>query len=296
MRPITTTHQVYEKEKCIGENRGRPGIISDCNVVRGRMNIYVATLVAVDETNELIKTKIKTSMDDGVLDSAHEAILRVIHLDTSATPTRTTDDDVYEVSPIEPLISTGYYWMFGLVAFLLLYLIGTTVRYFYSKRFDSNGYIKEEDLSDDESSDSDLSYEESIEDMSLVSYGSEGSNSKKRRLDNGKINFLTDDTRMITYGRRIAIYLSKRYTWYYPGIREERKINRLKAKKKKSKREWKKIHEYEATKPSIEKAWVSFNAHILVETIVKIIASKRLVHAGLLRTQYFTSKKVDKIE
>lgn len=52
---------------------------------------------------------------------------------------------------------------------------------------------------------------------------SNGSPASRRRNSRGEIDFLKDPPCTMTYGRRIALYLSKRYAWYNPQLKKTKK-------------------------------------------------------------------------
>jgi hypothetical protein len=53
-----------------------------------------------------------------------------------------------------------------------------------------------------------------------VEFENSSSSSRKRRNSRGEIDFLKDPLYTMTYGRRIALYLSKRYAWYNPQLKK----------------------------------------------------------------------------
>ena len=95
----------------------------------------------------------------------------------------------------------------------------------------------------------------------MSSFGDQEQQMRPRRNSKNEIDFLTDEKRMMTYGRRIAISLAKRYAWYNPQLKQEKdsngetdamlqssNIDAVENGKEKNQK----------PKPSIEKAWAYF--------------------------------------
>eukprot|EP00557_Chaetoceros_sp_GSL56_P013206 CAMPEP_0176482786 /NCGR_PEP_ID=MMETSP0200_2-20121128/3563_1 /TAXON_ID=947934 /ORGANISM="Chaetoceros sp., Strain GSL56" /LENGTH=1152 /DNA_ID=CAMNT_0017879129 /DNA_START=57 /DNA_END=3516 /DNA_ORIENTATION=+ len=97
---------------------------------------------------------------------------------------------------------------------------------------DANDNYNGDDGDDDDDDDDDImtmgglgsieafSYHSGLDDRSR---GSAFRNN--RRNARGEIDFLKDPLSTMTYGRRIALYLSKRYAWYNPQLKEKNKKN-----------------------------------------------------------------------
>ncbi|GFH46544.1 hypothetical protein CTEN210_03018 [Chaetoceros tenuissimus] len=129
-------------DKCVGEFQDEPGVLSDCSVIAGRMNVYLTDTSKVSEARTLLLQKIKQIMDDKLLDDFHITIMRVMFLENILGPRTPTDDDEYEVEPIEPL--TGGAWMYALAGALSVFVMGTIIRYMYSRQSNTDGSKKDE--------------------------------------------------------------------------------------------------------------------------------------------------------
>ena len=147
--PLGKSHtgKIFPTDKCEGEFKDEPGVLSDCSVIAGRMNVYLIDASKAIEAKTLLLEKIKQIMDDKLLDDCHITIMRVMFLENILGPRTPTDDDEYEVEPIEPL--TEGVWMYALAGALLVFAMGTIIRYMYSKRQSNADGSKKDDSSAD---------------------------------------------------------------------------------------------------------------------------------------------------
>jgi|AntRauTorckE5430_2_1112549.scaffolds.fasta_scaffold05990_3 hypothetical protein len=61
-----------------------------------------------------------------------------------------------------------------------------------------------------------------LESIEALHYQSTDSGERPRRNKSNEINFLTDARKSMTYGRRIALCLSKKYAWYNPQLKQKK--------------------------------------------------------------------------
>ena len=64
-----------------------------------------------------------------------------------------------------------------------------------------------------------------IENLEFDSQATGNNNNNNKNNDRNKIDFLKDPVKTMTYGRRIALHLSRRYAWYNPQLRVYSQVN-----------------------------------------------------------------------
>ena len=115
---------------------------ADCNVMEGRMTVYLSDMVhAKDVTSEML-SKIKLIMDAKLLDDCHLAVLRVMFIESDGT--RYISDDDFDIDTLSSSRRSGM-WMIALggVVVLLAMIVGTRYRYSSQFKDDGSGQLKD---------------------------------------------------------------------------------------------------------------------------------------------------------
>lgn len=126
-----------------------PSISPDCNIIEGRLKLYLSDQSYAANATSATRQLIKTMMDDGLLDKSHPAILSVKYMGDSRLELRTRsygdDDELQDADNIAPL-SNRYMWaaaIGGVAAMTALISVG---RYRFSsaaRRRGEDGPISE---------------------------------------------------------------------------------------------------------------------------------------------------------
>jgi hypothetical protein len=119
---------------------------ADCNIVEGKMDVYLSPNVNTADTRNLIRRTIKSIMDLGLLNDCHPAILNVIWIESSselveAIENNELDDDGTDIDPISVGSMTTWMFVAGSVVFVMV--VGVATRYRYYKMRDGK-YDKED--------------------------------------------------------------------------------------------------------------------------------------------------------
>lgn len=107
---------------------------SDCNVIEGRLTLYLSDQThAANATSATIQL-IKTIIDDGLLDNSHPAILNVTFMPDARlelrTPSDEDTDDLSETDTIAP-IRNIYIWIAAAGGLVAVSALWTAARYRY---------------------------------------------------------------------------------------------------------------------------------------------------------------------
>jgi hypothetical protein len=124
----------------------------DCNVVEGKMDLYLAPNASATDTRILFQRAVKLIMDAGLLNDCHPAIIRVIWVDLSSeiveqNENNNLDDDATEIDPISVGSMTTWMLIAGSVVFVMVVGVVTRYRYYrvkggkYDKEDDTESYI-----------------------------------------------------------------------------------------------------------------------------------------------------------
>lgn len=132
----------FETAKCLASFQE-----GDCNIVEGKMDVYLSPNVNATDTRILLRRTIKAIMDAGLLNDCHPAILSVIWIDLSSEVVDSNnnneiDDDATTIDPIS--IGSMSTWMFIAGSVVFVMVVGVVTRYRYY-RVKEGKYYKEDD-------------------------------------------------------------------------------------------------------------------------------------------------------
>jgi hypothetical protein len=140
-------------QKCIGDYKNNPQVDADCNVIKGKVTAYLSNMTLSNSTTAAMLEKIKSIMDDDLLDDCHPAILSVMYMTQSVTVSRVPSDDLFEEETV--VVSTpGSMWMFGLIGIVGVMTLAVSTRYRYSTQFRDDGSGELRNLNDIDSRES----------------------------------------------------------------------------------------------------------------------------------------------
>jgi hypothetical protein len=129
-------------EKCIGDFANNIDYDADCNVIDGKMTVYLSDMVHASNVTSNLINAIKSIMDNKLLDDCHLAILRVMFIEPDGS--RFISDDSFEIETISSR-GRGGLWMIALggVGILLITIVGTRYRYSSQFKDDGSGELKD---------------------------------------------------------------------------------------------------------------------------------------------------------
>lgn len=128
--------------KCVGDFANNIDYDADCNVIDGKMTVYVSDMVHANNVTSNMISAIKAIMDDKLLDDCHLAVLRVMFIELDGS--RFISDDNFEIETISSR-GRGGLWMIALggVGVLLITIVGTRYRYSSQFKDDGSGELKD---------------------------------------------------------------------------------------------------------------------------------------------------------
>jgi hypothetical protein len=72
------THNFYSDQylsgTCVGDYKNDPQFDAQCNVIEGRLIVYLSDVAFSNSTEVAVLNEIASIMDDGLLDNSHPAI------------------------------------------------------------------------------------------------------------------------------------------------------------------------------------------------------------------------------
>lgn len=159
---LTCSSSSSNIEKCIGDFKNNPQFDTECNVIKGKMTVYLSDESLSNRTTSAMKREIKSIMDNDLLDDCHPAIMSVIYVTQSLTVKKVpTDDDFFEEETILTP-APRMMWMLVLIGMMGVMTLAASTRYRYSAQFKDDGSGELRYLSDNPYSDGFIDGEESF--------------------------------------------------------------------------------------------------------------------------------------
>ena len=136
-------------EKCLGDYYANTQFNAQCNVIEGRLTVYLSEIAFSNTTEKYLLQEIASIMDDDLLDDCHPAILSVIFINTSKIIAKSPVDDDFLADERDVLSEPNSMWMFAVGGMILALTLASFTRYRYSSQMEDDDFGESfRDLSD----------------------------------------------------------------------------------------------------------------------------------------------------